>query len=60
MGTLTEEEKLALGSSDLRFLLTTCEIKPASQGALFEAGVNTLAKFAAFVASETDLTQLRL
>ena len=40
MGTLTEEEKLALGSSDLKFLLTTCEIKSASQAKLFEAGVN--------------------
>ena len=58
MGTLTEEEKLALGSSDLKFLLTTCEIQPASQGTLFEAGVNTLAKFAAFVASEADLKEV--
>ena len=52
---LTEEEKLALGASDLKFLLTTCEIKTASQATLFEAGVNTLANFAAFVTTETDL-----
>ena len=52
---LTDEEKLELGSSDLKFLLTTREIKAASQGTLFEAGVNTLAKFAAFVASKDDL-----
>ena len=58
MGTLTEEEKLALGSSDLKFLLTTCEIKSTSQGKLFETGVNTLAKFAAFVASEDDLKEV--
>ena len=58
METLTEEEKLALGSSDLKFLLTTCEIKSASQGKLFEAGVNTLAKFVAFVASEDDLKEV--
>ena len=58
MGALTEEEKLALGSSDLKFLLTSCEIKSASQGKLFEAGVNTLAKFAAFVASEDDLKEV--
>ena len=55
---LTQEEELELGPSDLKFLLTACEITPAPQGTLFEAGVNTLAKFAAFVASEADLKEV--
>ena len=42
-------EKLTLGASDLRFLLTNHGIKDDRQGALFHAGVDTMAKFAAFV-----------
>ena len=49
MAALTLEQKLELGASDLRFLLTNYGIQDANQGALFEAGVDTMAKFAAFV-----------
>ena len=41
MAALTLEQKLELGASDLRFLLTNHGIQDAHQGALFEAGVDT-------------------
>ena len=55
---MTLSRKASYGGLRLRFLLTTCEIKSASQATLFEAGVNTLAKFAAFVTTETDLKEV--
>ena len=58
MGTRTEEEKLALGSSDLKFLLTTFGIRYASQGKLHKTGISTLAKFTVLAASEDDLKEV--
>ena len=58
MAVLTLEQKLDLGASDLRFLLTNHGIKDDRQGALFEAGVDTMAKFAAFVTTATDLVEV--
>ena len=40
---LTLPEKLLLGSSDLRFLLTNHRVKDDHQGKLFENGIDTLA-----------------
>ena len=40
MAVLTLEQKLDLGASDLRFLLTNHGIKDDHQGALFEAGID--------------------
>ena len=59
MAVLTLEQKLdlGLGASDLRFLLTN-HGKDAHQGALFEAGVDTMAKFAAFVTTAADLVEV--
>ena len=51
-------EKLGLGASDLRFLLTNHGIKDDHQGALFYAGVDTMAKFAAFVTTAADLVEV--
>ena len=50
-------EKLTLGASDLRFLLTNHGIKDDRQGALFYARVDTMAKFAAFVTTAADLAE---
>ena len=58
MAVLTLEQKLDLGASDLRFLLTNHGIKDDHQGALFEAGVDTMAKFAAFVTTAADLVEV--
>ena len=58
MAVLTLERKLDLGASDLRFLLTNHGIKDDHQGALFEAGVDTMAKFAAFVTTAADLVEV--
>ena len=58
MAVLTLEQKLDLGASDLRFLLTNHGIKDDRQGALFEAGVDTMAKFAAFVTTAADLVEV--
>ena len=58
MAVLTLEQKLDLGASDVRFLLTDHGIKDARQGALFEAGVDTMAKFAAFVTTAADLVEV--
>ena len=58
MAALTLEQKLELGASDLRFLLTNHGIQDAHQGALFEAGVDTMAKFAAFVTIAADLVEV--
>ena len=58
MAVLTLEQKLDLGASDLRFLLTNHGIKDDHQGALFEAGVDTVAKFAAFVTTAADLVEV--
>ena len=55
---LTLEQKLELGASDLRFLLTNHGIKDTHQGSLFEAGVDTMAKFAAFVTTAADLADV--
>ena len=57
MAALTLEQKLELGASDLRFLLTNHGIQDAHQGALFEAGVDTMAKFA-FVTTAADLVEV--
>ena len=51
-------EALAMGSSDLRFLLSSHNVDELSQAKLFENGIDTLAKFAAFVTSEEELTQV--
>ena len=58
MAALTLEQKLELGASDLRLLLTNHGIQDAHQGALFEAGVDTMAKFAAFVTTAADLVEV--
>ena len=42
-------ESLAIGSSDLRFLLSSHNVDELSQAKLCENGIDTLAKFAAFV-----------
>ena len=51
-------ESLAIGSSDLRFLLSSHNVDELSQAKLFENGIDTLAKFAAFVTSEEELTKV--
>ena len=51
-------ESLAIGSSDLRFLLSSHNVDEPSQAKLFENGIDTLAKFAAFVTSEDELTKV--
>ena len=51
-------EALAMGSSDLRFLLSSHNVDELSQSKLFENGIDTLAKFAAFVTSEEELTKV--
>ena len=51
-------ESLAIGSSDLRFLLSSHNVDELSQAKLFENGIDTLAKFAAFVTSEDELTKV--
>ena len=49
-------ESLAMGSSDLRILLSLHNVEELSQAKLFEN--DTLAKFAAFVTSEDELTRV--
>ena len=51
-------ESLATGSSDIRFLLSSHSVEELSQARLFEDGIDTLAKFAAFVTSEEELTRV--
>ena len=51
-------EALAIGSSDIRFLLSSHSVDQLSQAKLFENGIDTLAKFAAFVTSEEELTKV--
>ena len=51
-------ESLAIGSSDLRFLLSSHNVDELSQAKLFGNGIDTLAKFAAFVTSEEELTKV--
>ena len=51
-------ESLAMGSSDLRFLLSSHNVDELSQAKLFENGIDTLAKFAAFVTSEDQLAKV--
>ena len=51
-------ESLAIGSSDIRFLLCSNKVEELSQAKLFENGMDTLAKFAAFVTSEEELTRV--
>ena len=55
MAEPTLAEKLGLGASDLRFLLTNHGIKDDHQGALF---YDTVAKFAAFVTTAADLVEV--
>ena len=47
-----------MGSSDLRFLLSSHNVDELSQAKLFGNGIHTLAKFAAFVTSEDELTKV--
>ena len=47
-----------MGSSDLRFLLSSHNVDELSQAKLFKNGIDTLAKFAAFVTSEDELTKV--
>ena len=49
---------LNLGSADLRFLLSSRNLDELSQAKLFENGIDTLAKFAAFVTSEDEMTRV--
>ena len=53
-----DSAKLAKGSADLRYLLQTHSVLDVSQAKLFDAGVDTVAKYAAFAAAEADLTQV--
>ena len=55
---LSLAEKLAKGSSDLRFLLTNHGVKDDHQGKLYDSGIDTLAKFAAFVTTARELADL--
>ena len=55
---VTLQQKLDLGASDLRFLLTNHGVKDARQGSRYEAGVDTMAKFAAFVTTAADLVEV--
>ena len=48
-------DSLAKGSSDVRYLLSSHNVEENSQAKLFENGIDTLARFAAFVRSEDDL-----
>ena len=50
--------KLAKGAAALRYLLQTHGIKDVNQATLFDAGIDTVAKYAAFAATEDDLTQV--
>ena len=50
--------KLAKGSADLRYLLQTHGIKDINQATLFDSGIDAVAKYAAFAATEDDLTQV--
>ena len=52
-------ESLAMGSSDLRFLLSSHNVDEISQAKLFENGIDTLAKFTAFVTSEEETKVLK-
>ena len=56
--SLTTADKLRLGSLDLRFLLTNHGVKDDHQAKLFENGIDTLAKFAAFVTTARELADL--
>ena len=47
-----------MGSPDIRFLLSSHIVEELSQAKLFENGMDTLAKFAAFVTSEEELTRV--
>ena len=51
-------ESLAIGFSDLRFLLSSHSVNELSQAKLFENGIDTLATLAAFVTSEDELTKV--
>ena len=51
-------DSLAKGSSDVRYLLSSHNVGASSQAKLFENGIDTLARFGAFVRSEDDLTQV--
>ena len=51
-------ESLATGLSDIRFLLSSHKVEELSQAKLFEDWIHTLAKFAAFVTSEEELTRV--
>ena len=51
-------DSLAMGSSDLRFLLSSHNVEELSQAKLFDNGIDTMAKFAAFVTSEEELTRV--
>ena len=53
-----DPDKLAKGSADLRYLLQTHGVKDVNQATLFDSGVDTVAKYAAFAATEDDLTQV--
>ena len=55
---LDPPESLAMGSWDLRFLLSSHNVDELSLSKLFENGIDTLAKFAAFVTSEDELTKV--
>ena len=52
------EEDLKKGSSDLRYLLQQQGVKDVYQARLFTAQIDSLAKFAAFAASEEDLQKV--
>ena len=54
----SSSESLAKGSSHVRYLLSSHSVEESWQVKLFENGIDTLAKFAAFVRSEDDLTQV--
>ena len=47
--------KLAKGSADLRYLLTQHRVTDTAQATLFEAGIDTVAKFSASFSGESDL-----
>ena len=57
-GSAHARAEARVGASGLRFLLTNHGIQDAHQGALFEAGVDTMAKFAAFVTTAADLVEV--
>ncbi|OLP78827.1 Polyadenylate-binding protein, cytoplasmic and nuclear [Symbiodinium microadriaticum] len=52
------EASLQKGSSDLRFLLTHHKVSDEVQAKLFEAKIDTVPRFAAFVSDATDLREV--